>query len=311
MIRIGIIQAITGQAIKNFDDSALRYMILAINSFTNSFQLEFVPFDATDEFLKPLLTAELTDKPNGKDMMDFYFRQRNYFERRARYYEQQGEPPNCFQIISAAKFNGRYFWTSNGSMSVIAMGDWERSLSPPSILEFIQVFVLQGALLALCPQLNTHLGTSGCIMDFSGDLSDARQKVLSGFICQSCRTIIADGSYPELADELHPILSGNWLGRPDDPTSPAGIVSKLGHNLFITKGFKPNRVEAVKTGLLEESAKQISTVIGTVIAAFLLAVLGYAIASVSTNPSGTNPVQTQSPTTNPHASSSTISSPKP
>lgn len=311
MIRIGIIQAITGQAIKNFDDSALRYMILAINSYATPFQLEFVPFDATDEFLRPLLAAELVNKPNRTDMISFHSRQRNYFERRAQGYGQKDGPPDCFQVISAARFSGRYFWTSSGAVSVIAMGDWERSLSPPSILEFIQVLVLQGALLALCPNLHTHLGTRGCIMDFSGDLSDARQKVLSGFVCQSCRAIIADGGYHELVDELRPILSGNWLGRPDDPTSPAGIVSKLGHNLFITKGFKPNRVEAIKAGLLEESAKQISTIIGTIIAAFLLALLGYAVVSVSTNSSGTHPSQTQSPSSSPHPSGSTTSSAKP
>jgi hypothetical protein len=311
MIRIGIIQAITGQAIKNFDDSALRYMILAINSFTSSVQLEFVPFDDTDELLRPLLAGDLTDKPSSTDMTDFYFRQRNHFERKAKDYEQQDKPPDCFQIISAARFRGRYFWTSNGAVSVVTMGDWERSLSPPSILEFIQVLVLQGALLALCPKLATHLGTRGCIMDFSGDLSDARQKILSGFICQPCRAIIADGGYPELADELRPVLSGSWLGRPDDPTSPAGIVSKLGHNLFITKGFKPNRVEVIKAGLVTESARQISTIIGTVIAAFLLALLGYAVVSVSTNSSVAHPTQTQSPSSSPHPSGSTTNSGKP
>jgi hypothetical protein len=311
MIRIGIIQAITGQTIKNFDDSALRYIILAINSYQDSFQLEFVPFNHQDEFLAPLLTAELIDEPNTADMQRFYFRQRQYFEKVARSYKQKDEPPDSFQVVSAAKLRSRWYCIPSKCTSIIAMGDWERTLSPPSILEFIQMLVLYCALNVLCPKLNTHLGTRGCMMDFSANLSDARQMTLSGFICQTCRNIIADSGHCELVNDLHPILSRSWLGRSDDPTSPAGIVSKLGYNLFITKGFKPNKVEAIKTGLLQESARQISTIIGTVIAAFLLALLGYAVVSVSTNSSGSHPSPTQSPAGSPHHSSSSTSGAKP
>lgn len=52
----------------------------------------------------------------------------------------------------------------------------------------------------------------------------------------------------------------------------------------------------MKAGLLEEGVKQISILVGTVIAAFLLALLGYAVVSVSINSPGTHPPQMQSPT---------------
>jgi hypothetical protein len=241
----------------------------------------------------------LIDRPSPEDMMGFHDRQRRYFVEMASSYEQNDTSPDCFQVISAASFRDRYFWTSNGAITVVAMGDWAKALAPPTVFEFIQTLVLQGALLALCPELDTHLGTSGCIMDFAWHLADARQKVLSGFICHRCRTIIEDSGYPDLVTSLHPILSRSWLGRFDDPASPAGIVSKFGYNLFITKGFKPNKVEIIRAALLEEGVRQISIIIGTMVAAFLLAIAGYAVVNVVLSPSVTHPLQTHSPNRRP------------
>lgn len=289
--RIGILQCIA-----DIDDSALRYLLLSMNSIQDAFQLEFMPFNNEDPFLRPLFADAPIKRPNSSQMLEFHNRQMRHFTKVAAEYEQRDAPPDCLQIISTAKFSDNYFFTSNGLMSVIALGGWKRAMAPPSILEFIQALVLENALFVLCPNLETHLATRGCLMDFSAELSDARQKVLAGYICHECESRISTCGYPGLAHELRPLLSKSWLGSSADATSPAAIVAKLNHNLFITKGLEPNLLERARMTLVQEGAKQILTVIGVVIAALLIALLG-----IVTDVHLTQPAGNQSPMPTPAA----------
>ena len=228
------------------------------------------------------------DRPTPGDMLKFYDRQSGHFQEMAEIYEQQDGPPRYFQVISTAKFRDNYFYTSNGFISVIALGNWKRSMAPPSILEFIQVLVLQNALFALCPSLETHLGTRGCLKDFSAQLSDARQKVLVGYICHECESIISEHGYPKLVDELRPLLSKSWLGNSADPTSPTAIISKLKRDLFITKGLKPNLLELTKMTAVQEGIKLPPAIAAVVIDAILIALFGV-VTDVHLTQSATNP----------------------
>jgi hypothetical protein len=132
-----------------------------MNSVQDIFELEFVPFDNQDPFLRPLLGDAPTERPTSGQMLEFHYRQERHFTEEAGQYEQRADPPDCLQVISTAKFSDNYFYTSNGFVSVIALGGWRRAMAPPSILEFIQVLVLQSVLLIICPSLETHLGTHG------------------------------------------------------------------------------------------------------------------------------------------------------
>jgi hypothetical protein len=267
--RVGIVQCIA-----DIDDSALRYLLLSMNSVQDIFELEFVPFDNQDSFLQPLLGNVPTERPASGQMLEFHHRQMRHFREVAAQYEQPTDPPDCLQIISTAKFSDNYFYTSNGFVSVIALGGWRRAMAPPSILEFIQTLVLQSVLFVICPNLDTHLGTRGCLMDFSAELSDARQKVLAGHICRECESRISACGYPGLARELRPLLSKSWLGNSADVASPAAVIAKLNHDLFITKGLEPSLLERARMTLIQEGAKQVLGVAGVVLAAIIIALLG-------------------------------------
>jgi hypothetical protein len=67
------------------------------------------------------------------------------------------------------------------------------------------------------------------------------------------------------------------LGRRDDAGSPAAIVSKLGFDLFITKGLSATTWERVTARLQEEGIKQLMTVLGVVLGAGLLFWLGWRV----------------------------------
>jgi hypothetical protein len=267
--RFGILQCIL-----DFDDSALRYFVLSMNSLQDAFELEFVPYDDRDQFLQQLLTRESIDRPTSGQMLEFYGRESSYFQQFANDYDHDDEPPHYYQIISMAHFEDNYFQTSNGFLSIIALGGWRRSMAPPSILEFFQIFILRSALFALVPELTSHIGTRGCVMDFSADLADAKQHVLLGHLCFECESVIREGGYPDLPSQLRAFLSKRWLGDPTYPASPAAVVSKLNHDLFITKGLEPSRLERMRIALLQEGVKQVLAVIGIVLAAILIATIG-------------------------------------
>ncbi len=172
--RIGILQCIS-----RFDDSALRYLILRANSYQNAFQFEFLPFNDQDEFIAPLLGSGVVGR-NWiiANMGSFFLRQRDYLRSISEAYGRTDEPPRHFQLISEASFRDNYFYTSDTRVAVIALGGWERSMSPPSILEFIQALVLQDAVFGVCPELSTHLGTRGCLFDFCAQLSDVTNQFI-------------------------------------------------------------------------------------------------------------------------------------
>jgi hypothetical protein len=77
-----------------------------------------------------------------------------------------------------------------------------------------------------------------------------------------------------LANDLVRVLDLSWLGEPSDPQSPAGIVAKLGYNLFITKGIEPTFWETIRLTLRDEGTKEFVHLVGTLLVAALLLWLG-------------------------------------
>jgi len=69
-------------------------------------------------------------------------------------------------------------------------------------------------------------------------------------------------------------LSKRWLGKITNPTTPAAIASKLGHNLFTTKGLQPTRWERFTNSLQDEGAKTLMQGAGVVLVAILSAFAG-------------------------------------
>jgi hypothetical protein len=63
----------------------------------------------------------------------------------------------------------------------------------------------------------------------------------------------------------------DWLGKLDDPRSPAGIVKKLGYDLFLTQGIKPTPLEKIRGILLDEGVKEFVKLFFAVILGILTA----------------------------------------
>lgn len=157
------------------------------------------------------------------------------------------------------------------------------------------------------PQSNdlSHYGTKGCLFDFNADLSNARFMALQGFVCSECRSKLQKYGYGDLSDHLSIFLGKKWLGQISDPTSPAGMASKLGYDLFVTKGLTPRWSERVLSALKEDGVKETTKVVVGALVALLLGFLGIKEITRSSNPAltqmSTSPLPLQVPNGSPTA----------
>jgi hypothetical protein len=161
--------------------------------------------------------------------------------------------------------------------SAIFLGEWETTMAPPSLLEFIVSLVMMEGIYALMPpeaEEISHLATRGCIGDFNATLRDVRYKTLQGFICSDCKALMVKTIGIDRTNIWMSLLKKDWFGSITDPACPASMVSKLGYNLFVTKGLTPGKWEKVKQALSEEGVKELIKLIGFIIGAALVVWLG-------------------------------------
>jgi len=184
-------------------------------------------------------------------------------------------PTGHFILLSMACFNDNYYTTRKNGLAILALGNWEASMAPPSLIEFIYTLILRESVAFISSSLSgsVHLGTKGCLCDFTASLSEVRLKVLNGFVCSYCRAALQSDGFALLPDELVHILGKDWIGTSTDPRTPAGIAANLGYNLFITKGLTTTRRERIRTLLTEEVLKQFIANVGAIITGILIAYL--------------------------------------
>jgi hypothetical protein len=256
---------------------ALQYLILCLNPIQRTFQYEFYPCDFEHDLLQTLRSNARVNRQGIKDRVPAFLESLGeYLRKEIELYRTQERLPDYFIIYTITKFDDEYYTTRQNGLSIIALGDWERWMAPPSILEFFLTLTLRESVAAVSPSLSgsIHLGTKGCLCDFTRSIEEVRQKVLHGFVCDFCRQALDADRLPQLADELTDVLKKEWLGRPRNPHSPASVISKLNFNLFTTKGLEPTFWEGALNTLRKEGVKQLIEIIGAIALLLLLLFLG-------------------------------------
>lgn len=272
-LRIGVIVPLRPK----LNRSALRSIVLAMNKEQGMLQFEFYDPDPECPLVMMVSGRNLVDRMKLKELLPGFVRDlRDDLAARRGWFGLAEDVPERYVIVSQCIFTDNFFSTRKGSCSVLALGNWRRHMAPPSLFEFVQVLLVREAVAALCPSLSgsVHLGTKGCLMDFTPSLSEVRQKVLAGYICRYCREqMLADGQ-PQLPDVVSSLVDRQWLGSPADPRTPAGVAANLGVNLFVVKGLRATAYEKILTTLREESIKQVAVAAGLVLAAAAIVLLG-------------------------------------
>ncbi len=272
--RLGIM--LTGFGKTNL--SAFRFLVLKMNSLQSTFEFEILPINSNDAFVQSLSSKTKTDRNAIKNEIPaFLERHQQFLEYLNEGYNLKETSPDYYVLVSLAHFADNFYTARRNQLSILALGNWKRLMSPPSLLEFILVLILREAVSSISPSLrgSIHLGTKGCLFDFTATLDEVRYKVLNGNICAHCHNALLQDNYPELADELKFVLGKEWFGKPSDPLSPASITSKLGYDLFSTKGLEATPWEKFMNTISEEGVKQLITIIGGIILAGLIFWLGF------------------------------------
>lgn len=269
---------------RGLNDAALRSLVLAMNLEQKSLQFEFHNPEPVDPLAPgdPLLAmlhhghGVVSHSLVREHLPAFAARMHEYLTQEGDYFECAEPPPEQFVVISRCRFDDNFYSDRNGPGAVIALGNWKRYMAPPSLLEFVQVLLIREAVGAACPSLSraVHLGTKGCLMDFTKLLSETRCKALHGHVCRFCRARMRADGQPDLADAVEHLLDREWLGSSSDPRSPAGIAANLGYDLFIAKGRRATPREVFVNALRQEGARQIAIITGAVLATVILVLLG-------------------------------------
>ena len=271
--RIGILLG----DLKKTNVSALKYLLLSLNTRQRLFEYEFLPCKDGDELLVELSKKGLVDKEVVRTKVSAFLKsQQEYLRAKNRSFELKENPPDYFVLVTLTRFKRNYYSLREGQLSIIALGNWKRSMAPPTILEFLLTLVLRESVSAISNNLrgSIHLGTKSCLFDFTFRLDEAKFKVLNAFICDYCRRALDAENLTNVADEVLAAMGKEWLGRSKNPQSPAGIVSKLGFNLFMTKGLEPSFLENCLAVLRKDTVKELLKLVATLLLAALVLILG-------------------------------------
>jgi len=245
-----------------------------MNTFQRTFEYEFLPVDYNDPFIQKLSSKAPVDMYEViSEIPAFIKRYEKYLDKKTEGYgvkEKASTSP--LVLITMACLENRHYLTGRGGFAILTLGYWKRYMAPPSLIEFIFTLLVRLSVGFVCPALESsaHFGTRGCLFDVTSNLNEVRLKVLNGFVCHSCRTVLASEGFSELPNELSLILKKDWLGKASEPEKPAGVAAHLGYDLFTTKGPQPTDWETAKKTLQEEWVKQVLTILAVIVGAALL-----------------------------------------
>ena len=256
---------------------ALRYLITHLNELQESLEFELVYVHPADALVGRLTGAQPVAASDLRTLIEGFAQRQDEWNRKLEEgYGLEPDNPDTYVVVSLAELSSHYYLYGFGRTAVLALGEWNRSLAPPSLVEAIVTLILRVAAGAAAPAARdrAHLGTKGCLFDFNPSLETARYKVLNSFICRGCREAMVDSGQAKLAEDLRELLGKYWLGKATDPIAPAGICRKLGYDLYLTKGVKPTFREAAAAQLQGSWASELLKVAGIVLAAALVLILG-------------------------------------
>lgn len=254
--RVGILLG----PVDDLNTRVVRFLILHLNTLQNSIEFEFIPPQNDSELLSFLDSKRPVDRRVAENLAgQFLVHYQPFWELLRAGYGLPDAPPSRVIILSTARFSDNYYTMSAGSVAVVALGNWKRYMAPPSLVEFFVFIALRLAAGLVDSNLtgSVHLGTRGCLFDFTASLDDVRYQVLVGSLCSRCAKVLQMGPLSRLEEELPRIMGKEWLGKREDPRSPASICAKLGYDLFVSTGPTSTFRESLQAALQHDGPKEL------------------------------------------------------
>lgn len=271
--RVGVIFGPVG----DLNEIATSFLLLQLNTQQSAIEFELLP-PPPDDPLWPLLESRHPVERSVAEecAASFVTRYEQFWSRLLKRSLASEQVPPRIIVVSMARFADNLYSTTLDGLSILALGNWKRYMAPPSLVEFVIFLVLRLAMGLIEPRLREwqHLGTKGCLWDYNPYLSDARYKILVGYVCSDCHTAMEQGPLARLLPSLPALLSKAWFGKRDDPQATAAIAAKLGYDLFTTAGAKPTFRETLVSVLSQDGVKELLKWISALVLAATLVWLG-------------------------------------
>jgi len=286
--RIGIVLArnIPGKAI-----SALEFLLLHLNTVQSYFEYQLPPPPEGNSLLERVSTAECLDVGTARELLRAFRQEAQSFHAdMISRFKRKEEPPEVYIVISCIKLSNSYYGIIEEGSELMALGDWDIVMAPPSLLECILTLVVTSSVHLATHSVrgHSHLGTKGCLFDFNVELKRTRYKVLQNFICAECCSQFDGNGDEELLSAIRAMTSRTWLGETSDAGSPAGIVKSLGYDLFQRTGFTPSLRQRFMMTLESEGFKEL---IKGVTALLLAGLVGFISVKVASKDKPTEPLK--------------------
>jgi hypothetical protein len=268
-IRAGILFA----AFPAKDLTPYKYFLLLLNRLQRSCEFEVFDPDDEDPFLRSLGKRVVDADRVRAGLAEYGSRVREGIASAIGTHDLATTTPDKLIIVTGAILSDYHYLVRRQKTTLLALGHWEKSMAPPSLAEFLQFLVLRAPFSALEGEVwdTIHLGTRGCIFDFTENLENTRLMALTGVgVCSECAAALARDGYPDAAAEIQLIAGREWRGDRSIAASPANLMERLGYPLFLTKGFEPSWRERMRQLMSDEFAKEAVKFVFAVLIAYLL-----------------------------------------
>jgi hypothetical protein len=185
-----------------YDVLPFRYFVLAINKIQSVYEFSFPEQEIVLE------QEEYSEK--------------ELFRKIGLIHPALSPTPNYTIAIITNKIEGNLFFTTEGSVAAITTDTWEANYSPPSLFEYL-LPCISASLLFLHPTLNLdfHIETRGCVLDYTGWKPDDRVDIALGYICDSDCESIRQSVGDDYLSQMQLVISRKWIGGISDSGSVA------------------------------------------------------------------------------------------
>jgi hypothetical protein len=211
-IRVGVIFA----AFPAKDTTPYKYFLLLLNSLQRSCEFELFDIEEDDDFIKRL-SSKIVDADTARNgLEDFGTRIRTQIAMSIEAHDLAVEQPDQLIVITGVTLSDYHYLIRRKLTTMLAVGQWEKAMAPPSLAEFLQLLVLRAPFSALEGNVwnSIHLGNRACIFDFTENLDNARLMALTGVgVCSNCASALACDGFPNAAAEVRRVAAPRLAWR--------------------------------------------------------------------------------------------------
>jgi hypothetical protein len=238
----------------NYDEEAIKYLILYMNKIQSIFEFEFPAtedniFSKINTNLRETIFIQLQEIIQESDIFsDYYiFLTTNYIE-------------------------DNLYWLVMNNKTIVTTNAWQKYFVPPSLFEYI-LHSIASTLTCMAGfdfDLGSHNETRGCSLDYTYNKNEKKSDIILGYICDECKTNIINNLGEDYLEAFQKITDLSWLGDIKIRGSVANNLYKYFKvSLDKDTGFNKSYFEKIK-GSFETLPKDIillmiSSVIATAI----------------------------------------------